>query len=334
MRQSGKPRRRAALLPVILAVAVAATGAASAQEEFDLRLIRPVVTLSAWGTPTTSLQQNGGDYGASTILFGANIPLGSTHIHPGGKLLGHQYLLGANASTTSQSIDTTALNINSRLYSGALTFSALLASSAGNLYLGSVGASFAEDSDTISNLDTRLFAVGLGSYRKSNQLMFIYGAALTYIYARELLLPVFGVVWRPNPTWSLTGTLPFYIRASQKVRPNMQMNYLLYVVGQRYRFANDGLFPGQDAVVYDRVRESHLGAEIEYRPTPDLALLAQAGIANRRQVSFANLNEDDFAADTVDPALYVKLTLRYAFGKSLVEELEARNGNGAAGAKP
>ena len=335
MRQPGKTRRRAALL---LAVLAAATGAARAQDEFDLRLIRPVVSLSTWGTPAAGLQENGGDYSASTVTFGANIPLGPTRIHPGGKLLGHQYLLGATFSTTSQTIDAPASNpplvSNPRLYSGGLTFSALFASSAGNLYFGSLGASFAESEDTIDDLDTRLFAVGLGSYRKNDKLMFIYGAALTYVYARQMILPAFGIVWHPNPTWTLMGTLPFYIRVSQKFRPNLQMNYLLYHAGQRYRFANDGLFPGQDPVVYERVGESHLGAEIEYRPTPDLALLGQAGIANRRRLSFANLDEEDFVDDTIDPAPYVKLTLRYAFGKSLMEELEARAGNGLVGTTP
>lgn len=331
MRQPGKIGHRATLL---LAVFAAAIGAARAQDEFDLRLIRPVVTLSTWGTPATAFQQNDGDYKTSTVTFGANIPLGATHINPGGKLLAHQYLLGVTASTTSQTIDTTALSITPRLYTGGLTFSALMASNAGNLYLGSLGATFAESEDTISDLDTRLFAVGLGTWRKSSELMFIYGAALTYVYAREMILPVFGVVWHPNPTWSLTGTLPFYVRLTQKFRPNLQMNYLVYATGQRYRFANDGLFPGEDPVVYDRVSESHLGAEIEYRPTADLALLGQAGVANRRRVSFANLNEDDFVEDTADPALYVKLTLRYAFGKSLMEEIEARAASGVGGTAP
>jgi hypothetical protein len=329
MRQPGKTRRRAALL---LAVLAAAIGAVRADDEFDFRLIRPIVTLSTWGTPNAELQDNGGDFSASTVSLGANIPLGPTHIHPGGKVLGHQFLLGATVSTTSQTID--ALPSNPRLYAGVLTFSALFASSAGNLYLGSLGASFAEDEDTIDDLDTRLFALGLGSWRKNDELMFIYGAALTYVYARQMLLPAFGVVWRPNPTWAVTGTLPFYVRVSQKLRPELQMNYLLYATGQRYRFANDGLFPGQDAVVYERVGENHLGAEIEYRPTADLTLLGQAGVANGRRLSFANLDEDDFVDDTIDPALYVKLTLRYAFGKSLMEEIEARAGKAVPGAAP
>lgn len=330
MRQPGNPRRRAALLLVVFA---AATGAARADDEFDLRLIRPVVTLSAWGTPATELQENGGDYSSSTVRFGANIPLGPTRVHPGGKLLGHQYMLGATVSTTSETID--AIPYNPRLYAGGLTFTALFASSAGNLYLGSLGASFAEDEETIDDLDTRLFALGLGSWRTSGGVMFIYGGAVSYIYGRQMFLPAFGFVWRANPTWSLIGTLPFYVRLSQKINPELQMNYLLYATGQRYRFANsDGLFPGQDPVVYERRTESHLGAEIEYRPTPDLALLAQAGIANRRRLAFADLDEEDFAEDTIDPAPYVKLTLRYAFGKSLVEELEARSASGPAGEAP
>jgi len=329
MRRPGKTRRRAAL---ILAVLAAAIGAVRADDEFDIRLIRPIVTLSTWGTPDAEIQDAGGDFRASTVSLGANIPLGATHIHPGGKVLGHQFLLGAVLSTTSQTID--ALATSPRLYAGGLTFSALFASSAGNFYLGSLGASIAEDADTIDDLDTRLFALGLGSWRKNDELMFIYGAALTYVYARQLLLPAFGVVWRPNPTWVVTGTLPFYVRVSQRLREDLRMNYLLYATGQRYRFANDGLFPGEDSVVYERMVESHLGAEIEYKPTTDLTLLGQAGVASRRRLAFANLDEDDFIDATIDPAPYVKLTLRYAFGKSLMEEIETRVGTAVPGAAP
>jgi Domain of unknown function (DUF6268) len=264
-------------------------------------------------------------------MLNANIPLGPTHIHPGGKVLGHQFLLGAMGSTTSQNID--PLPSDPRLYSGALIFSTVIAGSKGNLYLGSVGASFAEDEDTIHDLDTRLFALGLGSWRTSKEFMFIYGGALTYIYGRQALLPAFGLAWTPNPTWSLTGLVPFYWRLSQKLTPTLRMNYLLYVVGQRYRFANDAVFAGQDPVVYERQHESHIGAEIEYKATTDLSLAAQAGIAGRRHLSFSDLDENDFVDDMIDPAPYFKATLRYAFGKSLLEEMEARAGGGA-GTRP
>jgi uncharacterized protein DUF6268 len=312
-------RRHAALFVAILA---GAAGAARAQDEFDFRLIRPVVTLSAWGVPDADFQTHDGSYNASTVLLNANIPLGPTHIHPGGKVLGHQFLLGAMASTTTQNID--PLPNDPRLYSGALVFSTLIAGSKGNLYLGSVGGSFAEDEETIHNLDTRVFALGLGSYRTSKEFMFIYGGAYTYLYGRPLLLPAFGIAWTPNPTWSVTGALPFYWRVTQKLTPDLRLHYLLYVVGQRYRFTNDSVFAGQGPVVYERQHESHIGAEIEYKATTDLSLLAQAGIAGGRHLAFSDLDNNDIVDDRIDPAPYIKVSLRYAFGKSLVEEIESR----------
>jgi len=319
MNRLGTLRRHAALFVAILATVV---GAARAQDEFDFRLIRPIVTLSAWGVPDADFQEHDGSYNASTVQLNANIPLGPTHIHPGGKVLGHQFLLGATGSTTSQTID--PLPSDPRLYSGALIFSTLIAGSKGNLYLGSVGGSFAEDENTIHDLDTRLFALGLGSYRTSKEFMLIYGGAYSYTYGRPLLLPAFGIAWTPNPTWSVTGAVPFYWRVTQKLNPSLRMNYLLYVVGQRYRFTNDALFAGQGPVVYERQRESHIGAEIEYKATPDLSLAAQAGIAGGRHLAFSDLDDNDIVDDMIDPAPYFKATLRYAFGKSLVEEIESR----------
>jgi hypothetical protein len=321
-------RSRTALVVAILA---AATGAAHAQDEFDFRLIRPVVTLSAWTTPDAELQENGTEFGSSTFLFGANIPLGSTKIHPDGKVLGHQFLLGLTASATDQEIE--ALPRDPRLYFGGLTLSAVVAGQK-NLYLWSIGGSFAEDEDTIDDLDTRLFALGLGTYRTSPEFMFIYGAALTYIYGRELLLPAFGIAWTPNETWTVMGAVPFYWRVSQNLGEKWRMNYLLYVAGQRYRFANDGVFPGQNAIVYERQRQRFLGAEIEWRATEDLSLMAQAGFAGGRHLAFANLDEDDFSENIIDPVPYAKVTLRYAFGKSLMEQVEARMGQAGAGSGP
>lgn len=314
---------------VTLAAAIIAAPAARAQEGFDLRLFRPAVSLWFGGSPDADFKPDPdsapveGQYGARSVGFGANIPLGRTGIHPGNeRLLAHQVLLGVTFATTDQTID--PLSRAPRLYNGGLTTTALFATKAGNLYAGSLGASFAEDEDTIDDLDTRLFALGLGTWRHSNTLAFVYGGAVTFLFGRQSVLPAFGVIWSPRPNWIISGALPFSVRASQRFSDKTRMNYLLYAAGQRYRFANDGTFPGQDAVVFQRMRETHLGAEIEYRPSRDWALMGQAGVAGGRRLSFANLDEDDFFQSKIDPAPYVRVGVRYLFGKTVLEDLGDR----------
>jgi hypothetical protein len=310
----------------IVAAAWLVAPAAFAQEGFDLRLFRPSLNVYFGGSPDANFTPEAGSapvegqYGARSVGFGANIPLGRTGVHPGNEhLLANQVLLGVTFATTDQTID--VLSRAPRLYHGGLTTTALFATKAGNLYAGSLGASFAEDEDTLSNLDTRLFALGLGTWRHSPTLAFIYGGAVTYLFGRESVLPAFGVIWSPDPNWLISGALPFSVRATQRFKNDLRLSYLLYAAGQRYRFANDGTFPGQDEVVFQRMRESHLGAEIEYRPSRDWALLGQAGVAGGRQLSFANQNEDDFFESKIDPALYVRVGVRYVFGKTVLEDI-------------
>jgi len=78
------------------------------------------------------------------------------------------------------------------------------------------------------------------------------------------------------------------------------------------------------------MKESHIGAEIEYRPSHDVVLLGQAGFAIARRLSFADAGEDHFAVTDINAAPYIKLSARFAIGKSLIDQL----GGSAAGLVP
>lgn len=307
-------------IAALFAGSMLAAPEARAQADFELRLFRPSVSLQFGTTADADFQSVDGQYGYNSVGIGMNIPLGRTGIHTGtDHLLAHQVLLGVVAATNDQTIEPLARS--PRLYNGGITTTALFATRAGNLYAGSVGASFAEDEDTINDLDTRLFALGLGTHKHSPELIWVYGGAVTYLFGKKSLLPAFGMIWAPTPGWVISGALPFSVRVSQRLEKNLRLNYLLYASGQRYRFLNNGTFPGQDEVVFQRMRESRLGAEIEYRPSPDWALLAQLGVAGGRRLSFADPGEEDFVEDRIDPSPYVKVGVRYLFGKTILEDL-------------
>jgi hypothetical protein len=318
---------RIRVLIAVLAVAgawLAAPGPLFAQDDFEFKLFRPVVSVSVIGEPDADFKDVDGQYGASGAMVATNIPLGGVHLHPQGKVLGHQVFLTAGFGTTSQRFDTPFVDREPRLYNGVVAGSVLFASRKGNFYYGSAGASFAEEQDTVGSPSPRPYALGMGTYRTSHTMMLVYGGAFTYLYGRGLLLPAFGIVYTPNTTWTISGAVPFSWRFTQKLTDSLRMNYLIWVSGQQYRFNNDDNFPGQDSKVYERVRERHLGAEIEYRATPDIALLGQVGVSGGRRLGFANAGESEFAASDINAVPYIKLTARFLIGKSLFDQAADR----------
>src|SRR5262245_48938051 len=322
MRDRMRPRFTFPAAALVFAVMTLCAIPARAEDEFEFKLLRPVVSVSMTGEPDADFQDGDGQFKQSSLTVGANVPLGGVHVHSGGDLLAHQVLLTALAGTGRQTIDAPPLDLTPRLYNGLLAGSVLFGTTKGNLYYGSLGASFAEEDDAEGGPQARPYGLFLGTFRNSHGVMFTYGAAFTYVFGRGLLLPAFGVVWSPNKTWTISGFLPFSWRFSQKLNDKFKMNYLLYAAGQQYRFANDGSFPPvADSTVYESMREGHLGAEIEYHPTRDIALLGQAGIATNRRLYFANAGEDHFAVSNIDAAPYVKIGARFAIGKSLIDQV-------------
>jgi hypothetical protein len=320
----------------VLAVALVAGSAGAARaQEFDLRLLRPMVTVTGTYVPDEDFKDVDGQYGNRNASFLANIPLGSVHIRTGSgaKILASQWMLTMGGGATDQTLDIVARQ--PRLYNGLFNVSYMFASHKPNLHYISVGGSFAEDEDTISsNFDARVSALYLGTHRKSDTMTFIYGGAYSFVYGRGLLLPAFGLIWTPNETWSLTGAVPFFWRLSQKFNEHFRLNYLLYASGQRYGFRNDNDFAGvTDDKVYERVREQRLAAEAEVHPARGFTLLLQAGVAVARRLGFSTLDSStlDLLDEQIKPAPYARLAFRFPLGKSVVDELQDRLKDAAGG---
>jgi hypothetical protein len=337
-------RFRSPLGPFVLAAAAAllcSAGPARAQGEVDLRLLRPSLTITGLGVPKESFSDSAidGEYRSSNLQLLANIPLGPTHLRTdGGGLLGWQPMLTLGAGATDQTFDLPAVDREPRLYNGLLNASLLLVSSKPNLHYISLGASFAEEEDTVSNPDLRGSALYLGTYHKSPAWTFVYGGVYSFVYGRGLLLPAFGFIWTPNQTWALSGILPFGWRLSQKLGETTFLNYVLWVSGQRYGFENDGTFTvpagSRDDKVYERVREQHVGVEIETGRGRPVSFLAQAGLAFARNMAFTPIETghdkgiesvpDALVDEGIDPAPYLRLSVRVPLGKSLIDEARAR----------
>ncbi|HET8948675.1 MAG TPA: hypothetical protein VFQ07_16975 [Candidatus Polarisedimenticolia bacterium] len=346
-------RSRSPLGPFVLAAAALlfSLGEARAQGDVDLRLLRPSLTITGIGVPKESFSDEDldGEFRSSNLQLLANIPLGPAHLKTdGGGLLGWQPMLTLGAGATDQTFDLATVDREPRLYNGLLNASLLLISSKPNLHYISLGASFAEDEDTVSNPDLRGSALYLGTYHKSDAWTFVYGGVYSFVYGRGLLLPAFGFIWVPNQTWALSGILPFGWRLSQKLGETTFLNYVLWVSGQRYGFQNDSTFSQcsglattgcipanfRDDKVYERVREQHLGVELETGRGRPFSFLVQAGIAFARNMAFTPIETghdksiesvpDALVDEGIDPAPYLRLSFRVPLGKSLIDEARAK----------
>ncbi len=313
----------------IAAVLALSCGLAAAQEEFRLDLFNPRLDLIGEGIPSREFDEQdepslaGQEFRMSTYGLAANIPLGPTSIRSEGKVLGWQVFLNAQAETSSTEI--TFLQDDPQLYQGALRLTSVFLSRGGNLYVGSLGASFAEEEESLDDLEPRFSGIGVGTYRKSDSFAFIYGGVFTYQYGRGIPFPVFGVHWRINERWSLQALAPLTARFTYKTSDRWKLGLLLTPSGNRYRFANaDGeVFAGQPDEVFLRIVGVRLGAEIELVAGDHVTFAGQAGVLGGRRIRFSDDDDNDFLDARLDPAGYARAFVRFRFGKSLVEKLES-----------
>ncbi|HXH28101.1 MAG TPA: DUF6268 family outer membrane beta-barrel protein [Candidatus Polarisedimenticolia bacterium] len=323
MRSTGRLPRWGATLGIFLLALAAGGRTARAQEDLELQLFRPRLEIAAERTPDKPFRDITGDFAQRAVELKVNIPLGPTIFHPQSEhLLGHQVF--AQVQYASAPTDISFLSRTPRLQTGAVRVAALFLSQHLNLYGGMLGASFAEDDKTIHNLDARFSGLGFGTYRKTEKLTFLYGGVVSYQYGRRLTVPLFGVSWRYRSRWTLFSVVPFLAKTTYTGSEKLRLSFQLAVAGNRYRFSNEGDFPGEPETIFLRLRQARLGAEIEYFVTRDTSFVGEAGVQNARTLDFTRTSrpDSDFFSEPIEPAGYVKVAWRHTFGKSLVEKMQ------------
>jgi hypothetical protein len=304
---------------VVLTLALLSSSATRAEDDFEIELFRPRLELWAANVPDAEFKESTEKLGQRSFGLAANIPLGPTHVDGAGRIVGYQVFAELRAQTSPTEIS--FLSRDPDLSSGSLRVAGAMMSSGGNLYLVSLGASIAEDDETIDDPDARFSGVGLGTYRKSPGLMFVYGGAATYQYGRSLVLPLFGLNKKLGERWNLFTVIPFLVKTTWRASDAVSLHFGAAAAGERYRFANLGDFPGEPDILYLRLAQLRLSGELEWRATPGNSVLVEVGVNGARRLEFARSTERD---DTVleadlEPAGYAKLAWRIRFGKSLLE---------------
>lgn len=303
----------------LITLSLLSASSVRAEDDFEIGLFRP--RLELWGAriPDAELKDSSEELGQRTFGLAANIPLGPTHLNGAGRIVGHQLFAELRAQTSPT--DISFLSRDPDLNSASLRVAGVMLSQGGNLYLASLGASIAEDDETIDDPKTRFSGVGLATYRKSPGLMFVYGGAATYQYGRSLVLPIFGLQKKLSDRWSLFTVIPLLVKTTWRASDSLSLHFGAAASGERYRFANQGDFPGEPDVLYLRLAGLRLSGELEWRASPSNAFLVELGVNGARRLEFARSTQRD---DTVleadlEPAGYAKLAWRVQFGKSLLE---------------
>jgi len=315
------------IVPALTAtVLLGGTAFCQSEEEFELNLFRPRLEISADTYPSRSFQDDTGEYGSHSGRIGVTLPLGSTHLRPNRSILAWQFLAQANLTEASPVITLTPPIEDHRLYTGSLSLTSLMLGRSKNLYVVSLGATAAEDQDTLKSPSDRFYGAGLATHRFGGKSTLIYGGAFAYTFGRGLVLPIIGGMWRLNPKWSLTAMAPFNVAANYKATDRVALRFRIGAAGNRFRLSNDNQseFAGQPETVYLRIVQWRTTGEIEWKVSDAVSLVAQAGTARtlRFEIADNSRGADPFIDEKGTSAPYLRVAARFQFGKSILEQFK------------
>jgi len=290
-----------------------------AGEEFELDLFRPQVGVTGLKTPKKDFEDVSGDYSSRTLTFDLTVPIGKSTIRPEEGPLLSQVLV--KSSLRLWRPDISFLNKDRRFYQGNASVVGLFIKDLKNFFLAAGGASFAEDEDTLDEMELRPSFLGMGVHKMEFRVALIYGAAFSYVFGRGTFFPILGLSWKMTPDWTLTTILPLFVKVTHPLTPDLRLGFILGVTGDRTRFDNDGAFPGRADTLHLRVVKVNLGTELNYKVTKDLNLFGEAGILGGRKLTFLDGKTKLLETD-IDPAVYIQIGMRYSWGETILDQFQ------------
>lgn len=298
---------------------------AIASDEFDLDLFRPRAEVAVEASPDADITgTDNGTVSMNTASFGGFVPIGGTHFKKQGRLFAYQILAHGQVSDTPMTLSMPDVEIDRMLYAGKLGVTGVFISQARNRYILSLGSSFAEDEDSISNLQPRFSGLGIGSYRISKPVSLLYGGVFGYSYGKGLALPLVGAEWKISDKWSFTGIVPFSLKATYKPTEVLKIRMLAGIAGNNYRFQNSDelLSVTKDNDLRLKTVGARISAQAEYEISNNLTIQGELGFQGKKKISFLDESDDEVLSVDTDPTPFAGLALRYNFGPSLWNNLE------------
>jgi len=201
------------------------------------------------------------------------------------------------------------------LYDGRVSAGAVITNSKSReMYMFRLGASIAEEKDTLSDPQERLSFFWMATHHAIPSLTYLYGLGYSYVFGRGLLFPAFGVNWKIDEKQELNFILPLQVRYGYKVSPLFKASLYSAAFGNQFRFKNEGLYPGNSDTLYLHTSGVKLGAGVEYKVLRDWALGTDIDMVLRRDDSISSDSNNDLAQASTAHDFLFQAFCKYSFG--------------------
>lgn len=142
-----------------------------------------------------------------------------------------------------------------------------------------------------------------------DHLYLFLGANAAFLRGEYPILPLAGLIWKPNAQWNLYAVVP-EPRITYSPSKNLSFWAGGQLVGASFRTdRNDGIVPHKLSNAQVDYSEYRAGLGVEFHLCDDISVHLGGGYAFLRRVNFERAGEDF----KTDPALYVRVGVRAAF---------------------
>ena len=282
-------------------------------ETVDLPFDRSQLTLSLRGTTPGKLDDGGG-YRDGAIAIGGAISLYSRLAMEQGRPTSALRVM-AQFRIEGERVTSDLFATDPQIVKASLGVSAVYVAPSLNLYALYAGAAIAETRATLPSPSPMPTVIGLGSYRQSEQLTWIYGGGFGYAAGRGWLLPAAGVMWTMGEGWTLTTILPIFVDVRHAFTEHLSAHVIASVSGDRFSFANDGQFAGAGDTLLLRLGQGKLGAGVSYRFGDHWSVRGEVGVVGPRRLTIVD-DDTTLTTSTGKGAGYLSTGVTYAFGNA------------------
>lgn len=211
---------------------------------------------------------------------------------------------------SSANFENTALD--RKLINFSLGFNGIYFSGIKNLYLLTLRPMLNEDEYTINNPTWRYNASFLYNRMVNKKFKYRIGLTYTYLFGEGNLLPIVGGTYRFNQKNILLVNLPYNITYRHVINSNLSAGLFLKPNGSMNRFMNRNYFDSSYNTVLFRRSSYLLGANVIYKISPKLLLMADLAISSKQQLRFTQDAERDgksYYEASVKPTFFLSIKL-------------------------
>jgi len=255
---------------------------------------------------------NANTFGLGQSSLSLNLPLYHSNYTKSEYGLKRFLYIGFQPSLVLSSANFENTALDRKLINFSLGFNGIYFSSIKNLYLLSLRPMLNEDEYTISNPTWRYNASFLYNRMVNKKFKYRIGLTYTYLFGEGNLLPIVGGTYRFNQKNILLVNLPYNITYRHVINSNLTAGLFLKPNGSMNRFMNRNYFDSSYNTVLFRRSSYLLGANVIYKISPKLLLMADLAISSKQQLRFTQDAERDgksYYEASVKPTFFLSIKL-------------------------